>query len=55
MLLQEHDLLEKMMKKLKKEYADPWQLAVLQKQKIAKHPTVGFSADNLQHFHDLVE
>jgi hypothetical protein len=55
MLLQEPNLLEKMMKKLKKEYADPGQLAVLQEQKIAKHPTVGFGADNLQDFYDLVE
>jgi hypothetical protein len=53
--LQEPALLEKMMKKLKKEYADPGQLAVLQKQKIAKHPTVGFGADSLQDFYDLVE
>ncbi len=55
MSLREPDLLEKMMKKLKKEYADPGQLAVLQKQKIAKHPTVGFGADNLLDFYDLVE
>jgi hypothetical protein len=55
MSLQEPELLEKMMKKLKKEYADPGQLAVLQKQKIAKHPTVGYSANNLQEFYDLVE
>jgi hypothetical protein len=55
MSLQEPDLLQKMMKKLKKEYADGGQLSVLQKQKIAKHPTVGFGANNLQDFYDLVE
>ncbi len=55
MSLQEPDLPEKMMKKLKKEYTDPEQLAVLQKQKIAKHPNVGFGADNLQDFYDLVK
>jgi hypothetical protein len=43
------------MMKLKKEYADAMQLASLQQQKIAKHPIVGFSADNRQIFYNLVE
>jgi hypothetical protein len=54
MSLQEPELLETMMKKLKKEYGDARRVAVLQRNKIADHKVVSYGADHLQEFYDLV-
>ena len=48
MSLQEPELLETMMKKLKKEYGDAGRLAVLQRKKIADHKVVSYGADHLR-------
>ncbi len=54
MSLQEPELLETMMKKLKKEYGDAGRLAVLQRKKIADQKVVSYGVDHLQEFYCLV-